>query len=155
VSDGLFRETALSVAAEYPELEVEELLVDVAAMRVAETPTRFDVIVTTNLFGDILSDIACIHGGGLGMAASANLGDEHGLFEPVHGAAPDIVGRGIANPMAALESVAMLLEWRSFTGEAERLRGAMAAVLLAGPRTPDMGGEAGTTAVADAVIERL
>jgi homoisocitrate dehydrogenase len=155
VSDGLFRETALSVAAEYPELEVEELLVDVAAMRVAETPTRFDVIVTTNLFGDILSDIACIHGGGLGMAASANLGDEHGLFEPVHGAAPDIVGRGIANPMAALESVAMLLEWRSCTGEAERLRSAMAAVLLDGPRTPDLGGDAGTTAVADAVIERL
>ena len=155
VSDGLFRETALSVAAEYPELEVEELLVDVAAMRVAETPSRFDVIVTTNLFGDILSDIACIHGGGLGMAASANLGDEHGLFEPVHGAAPDIVGRGTANPMAALESVAMLLEWRSYTSDAERLRSAMAAVLLEGPRTPDIGGDAETTAVADAVIARL
>ncbi|HMQ35301.1 MAG TPA: isocitrate/isopropylmalate family dehydrogenase, partial [Chloroflexaceae bacterium] len=92
VSDGLFREAALAVARDYPDLAVEELLVDVAAMRLAQEPARFDVVVTTNLFGDILSDVACIHGGGLGLAASANLGDGRGLFEPVHGAAPDIAG---------------------------------------------------------------
>lgn len=155
VSDGLFRETCLDVARDYPDVQIEEMLVDVAAMRLAQSAARFDVVVTTNLFGDILSDVACIHGGGLGLAASANLGDSRALFEPVHGAAPDIVGRGIANPLAAIECVAMLLDWRGRGAEAARVRAAGAAVLRDGPHTPDLGGSATTAAITAAVIERL
>lgn len=155
VSDGLFREAAMAVAADYPDVAVDELLVDVAAMQLAQSPARFDVLVTTNLFGDILSDVACIHGGGLGLAASANLGDGRGLFEPVHGAAPDIAGRGCANPLAAIKCVAMLLEWRGHAEQAARLRKATAAVLRDGPRTPDLGGDASTAAVAAAVMAFL
>lgn len=155
VSDGLFRETVLTVARDFPELAVEEALVDVAAMRLAQSPARFDVLVTTNLFGDILSDVACIHGGGLGLAASANLGDSRGLFEPVHGAAPDIAGRGIANPLAAITCVAMLLEWRGRPEPAARLRAAIAATLRDGPRTPDLGGDGTTATVTDAVLAQF
>jgi homoisocitrate dehydrogenase len=155
LSDGLFREAALAVAGDFPAIAVEEQLVDVAAMRLAASPERFDVVVTTNLFGDILSDVACIHGGGLGLAASANLGDGRGLFEPVHGAAPDIAGRGIANPLAAIACVALLLDWRGRAAEAARLRGATAAVLRDGPHTPDLGGGATTIAVTEAVLARL
>lgn len=155
VSDGLFRETALAVVGAYPDLTHAELLVDVAAMHLAQSPQRFDVIVTTNMFGDILSDVACIHGGGLGLAASANLGDQRALFEPVHGAAPDIVGRGIANPLAAIECVAMLLAWRELPAQAARLRKASAAVLRDGPHTPDLGGNATTQALAEAILAQL
>ncbi len=155
VSDGLFRTVAFEVAADYPDLTFEERLVDVAAMQLAAQPQRFDVIVTTNLFGDILSDIACIHGGGLGVAASSNLGQDKALFEPVHGAAPDIAGRGIANPTAALNCVVMLLEWMGRSNSAARLRQAMAAVNAAGIATPDVGGNATTREVADAILEQL
>ncbi|EFO79625.1 hypothetical protein OSCT_2489 [Oscillochloris trichoides DG-6] len=155
VSDGLFRTVALEIAADYPDIRTEEMLVDVAAMRLAQHPERFDVAVTTNLFGDILSDVACIHGGGLGLAASANLGEGRALFEPVHGAAPDIVGKGIANPLAAIECVAMLLEWRHRVDAAQRVRAAATAVLTHGPRTPDLGGSATTAAVTQAVIDHL
>ncbi len=155
VSDGLFRAVAFEVAADYPELIFEERLVDVAAMQLAAQPQRFDVIVTTNLFGDILSDIACIHGGGLGVAASSNLGQGRALFEPVHGAAPDIAGRGIANPTAALNCVVMLLEWINRPQAAARLRQAMAAVAAQMICTPDVGGDATTREVADALMEQL
>jgi homoisocitrate dehydrogenase len=155
VSDGLFRTVALEVAAQHPDIRVEEMLVDVAAMRVAQSPERFDVLVTTNLFGDIISDVACIHGGGLGLAASANLGESRALFEPVHGAAPDIAGKGVANPLAAIECVAMLLEWRHRAAAAARVRAAAARVLSNGPRTPDLGGASTTADVARAVIDRL
>jgi homoisocitrate dehydrogenase len=155
LSDGLFREAALDVAADYPDIAVEELLVDLAAMRMAQSPERFDVLVTTNMFGDILSDVACIHGGGLGLAASANLGDSRGLFEPVHGAAPDIAGKGIANPLAAIACVAMLLEWRGQIAPATRLHAAIASVLNHGPRTPDLGGNATTAAVTAAILTHL
>lgn len=126
VTDGLFREVALDVAAQHPEIEMEEMLVDTAAMRLAAEPQRFQVIVTTNLFGDILSDIACIHGGGIGLAASANVGNEHGLFEPVHGSAPDIVGKGLANPCAAYLCSAMMLEWLGHTAPAQAIKSAVA-----------------------------
>jgi homoisocitrate dehydrogenase len=155
VSDGLFRTTALEVAAAFPEITVEEMLIDVAAMRLAQSPERFDVIVTTNLFGDILSDIASIHGGGLGTAASANLGGERALFEPVHGAAPDIAGQGIANPLAAFACVAMLLEWRERHSAAANVRAACAAVTQAGITTPDLGGSATTSQVTAAVVTEL
>jgi homoisocitrate dehydrogenase len=165
LTDGLFREIALEMGRQYPEIAVEELLVDTAAMHVAQTPRRFDVIVTTNLYGDILSDIACIHAGGLGMASSANLGNKQALFEPVHGAAPDIAGRGIANPLAAFGCVAMLLEWAARQGLIQRrrtdvrrssiLRMAMATVQRQGMRTPDLGGNATTEEVTAAVLEQV
>ncbi|MGQ9928397.1 MAG: isocitrate/isopropylmalate dehydrogenase family protein [Chloroflexaceae bacterium] len=155
VSDGLFRETVLAAARAYPEVLVEEMLVDVAAMRLAQMPERFDVLVTTNMFGDILSDVACIHGGGLGLAASANLGDAQALFEPVHGAAPDIAGQGTANPLAAITCVAMLLEWRGLSLPAARLRAAIASLLRDGPHTPDLGGTAKTSDVTESVLARL
>lgn len=167
VSDGLFRTVALEVAQQYPALAVEELLVDTAAMHLAQAPQRFDVIVTTNMFGDILSDIACIHGGGLGLASSANIGERQALFEPVHGAAPDIAGRGIANPLAAIQCVALLLEWAATRPEhteaeqvvydqwAQRLRAAITTTLHNGPHTPDMGGTATTMAVTTAIMKQL
>lgn len=160
VTDGLFREVAIEVSREYPEIALEELLVDVAAMHLAQSPRRFDVIVTTNMFGDILSDIACIHGGGLGMASSANLGDHQALFEPVHGAAPDIAGRGLANPLAALGCVVMLLAWAERRGlcagqQSAMLRSVLSATVRHGPHTPDMGGNATTNDVVAATLARL
>jgi homoisocitrate dehydrogenase len=165
VSDGLFRDCALAIAAQYPKLDVNELLVDVAAMHLAQSPQRFDVLVTTNMFGDILSDVACIHGGGLGLASSANIGEQHTLFEPVHGAAPDIAGKGIANPLAAIGCVAMLLEQKSgfglqdsegaAPGRAAQLCAALRAVIMHGPHTPDMGGMATTDDVTEAILAKL
>ncbi len=129
---GLFRRVAFELAAEFPDLETEEMLVDTAAMRLVQNPERFDVIVTTNLFGDILSDLAAGLAGGLGLAPSANLGDGRpAVFEPVHGSAPDIAGQGAADPRAAILSAAMLLDWLGYA-EGERLRQAAYAVPHAG-----------------------
>ena len=120
---GLFRRIAFEVTAKYPDLEVEEMLVDTAAMRMVQNPERFDVIVTTNLFGDILSDLAAGLTGGLGIAPSANVGDKWGgVYEPVHGSAPDIAGKGIADPRAAILSAAMLLADLGYRDHAGRLR---------------------------------
>jgi homoisocitrate dehydrogenase len=151
---GLFREVALEVAADFPDLTVEELLVDTAALRLVQAPERFDVIVTTNLFGDILSDEAAGLAGGLGLAASANLGDHAGLFEPVHGAAPDIAGQGIANPLAAILSGALLLRFLGYTEAADRIEGAVEHVVAHGPHTPDLGGDASTAQVTAAIVQR-
>lgn len=163
VSDGLFRTVALEVARDYPTVAVEELLVDTAALQLARSPERFDVIVTTNMFGDILSDLACMHGGGLGLASSANLGESAALFEPVHGAALDIAGQGIANPLAAIGCIAMLLEWAARHGKwhdtcldtVARLHAAIAHVIRYGPHTPDLGGSARTATVTEAVLAYL
>lgn len=170
VSDGLFREVALEVARQYPTIATRELLVDTAAMFLAQKPAQFDVIVTTNMFGDILSDIACIHGGGLGVASSANIGDQLALFEPVHGAAPDIAGKGIANPLAMIGCLVMLFQWYAandhgtehaairtqFQEWAMRLREAIEFVLCHGPWTPDMpGGQHTTQEVTSAIVTRL
>jgi len=120
------------------------MLVDAMAMWLAKAPERFDVVLTPNLFGDILSDEASVWGGGLGMAPSLNLGDGPPLAEPVHGSAPDIAGKGIANPVAALLSAAMLLEvGLGREVEGKRLREAVWAVLGAGYHTPDLPGEEG------------
>jgi homoisocitrate dehydrogenase len=148
---GLFRETALRVAGGYPGLEVAEMLVDTAALRLVTIPEQFDVIVTTNLFGDILSDEAAGLVGGLGLAPSANLGDENALFEPVHGAAPDIAGQGIANPLAAILAAAMLLDYLGEHSRAGVVRRAVDHVLRHGPHTPDLGGNGNTSAVTRAV----
>lgn len=163
---GLFRAAALAVAEQYPDVGVDEQLVDSAALQLVQRPERFDVLVTTNMFGDILSDVASYWCGGLGMATSANIGDDRALFEPVHGSAPDIAGKGIANPLAAIGCAAMLLEHmagraaheaqaRDYQLWAGRIRAAIQAVLAGSVLTPDLGGSATTDAVTRAVIESL
>jgi homoisocitrate dehydrogenase len=143
------------VARDYPEIVADEALVDSAAMRLAGRPESFDVIVTTNLFGDILSDVAVIHGGGLGLAPSANIGDNAAVFEPVHGSAPDIAGRGIANPLAAILAAAMLLDHLDRHAEAAAVRDAVAVTINGPVRTPDLGGVSTTTEVTEAIIKEI
>ena len=153
LTDGLFREACLDVAKDYPDVTVNELLVDAAAMWLVKDPARFDVIVTTNLFGDILSDLAAGLVGGLGVAPSANIGAGRvAVFEPVHGSAPDIAGKGIANPVGAILSAAMLLEHIGRPDAAKQVRQAVAATLADGIMTPDLGGTATTELVTNAVI---
>jgi homoisocitrate dehydrogenase len=156
LTDGLFRDSVRRVGAAYPDVQINEVLVDTAAMLLASKPTQFDVIVTTNLFGDILSDIAAVWGGGMGVAPSLNLGPDVAIAEPVHGSAPDIVGKGIANPSGTLLACALLLRhhWRRPV-EAERLERAVFGVLESYVRTPDVGGSAGTREVVDAICARL
>ena len=157
---GLFRTVALEVARGYPDVEVEEMLVDAMAMWLAKAPERFDVVLTPNLFGDILSDEASVWGGGLGMAPSLNLGDGPPLAEPVHGSAPDIAGKGVANPVAAILSGAMLLGIHlGREEEARRIKEAVWEVLGEGYHTPDLPGEEGkrvdTARFGELVCERL
>ena len=153
----LWRETVTRVAADHPDVELDHLLVDNAAMQLVSDPSRFDVILTENMFGDILSDESAMLTGSLGMLPSASLGLEGpGVFEPVHGSAPDIAGQGIANPFATLLSTAMLL--RDGLGrdeDAARLEGAVEQVLADGLRTPDLGGEATTAEATRAVLAVL
>ena len=150
----LWRETVTRLAPEYDGVELDHLLVDNAAMQLVSRPADFDVIVTDNLFGDILSDEAAMLTGSLGMLPSASLGETGpGLFEPVHGSAPDIAGQGIANPLATLLSVAMMLRYGlGRHEEADRLDAAVDRVLEDGLRTPDLGGTAGTDEATEAVI---
>lgn len=156
LSDGLFRDCAREVAARYPQLQVDEMLVDTAALKLAQAPQAFDVLLAPNLYGDILSDLAAAFGGGLGVAASLNLGQGVAIAEPVHGSAPDIAGQGVANPVASLLSLAMLLRhhWQR-PQEANRLEQAVRQVLAGGECTPDLGGSAGTAQFCDAVIAAL
>ena len=152
----LWRRVVREVGADYPDVEVEDMLVDNAAMQLASSPEQFDVIVTENMFGDILSDLAAAMTGGLGLAPSASLGDAGpGIFEPVHGSAPDIAGRGIANPAAMLRSTALLLEHAlGRPDEARALEQAVDGALETAP-TPDLGGSSTTADVASAVLRRL
>ena len=155
ITDGLFREAGRAVVAEYPDLQVDELLVDAAAMWLVKAPERFDVLVTTNLFGDILSDLAAGLVGGLGVAPSANIGPQVAVFEPVHGSAPDIAGKGVANPVGAVLSAAMLLDHLGEGPAAERVRQAVEATVAAGVCTPDLDGQATTRKVTEAIIRRV
>jgi 3-isopropylmalate dehydrogenase len=152
----LWRRVVREVAADYPEVEVEDMLVDNAAMQLASAPEQFDVIVTENMFGDILSDLAAAMTGGLGLAPSASLGDSGpGVFEPVHGSAPDIAGRGIANPAAMLRSTALMLEHGlGLPAEARALEDAVDVALRDAP-TPDLAGRSTTAEFADAVVAAL
>jgi homoisocitrate dehydrogenase len=138
-SDGLFRRVALEVASNYPEIKTDELLVDTAAYWMVKEPTRFDIILTPNLYGDILSDMAAAWGGGLGLAPSVNIGDGVAIAEPVHGSAPDIAGQGIANPTASILSVAMMLRhhWNMHR-EAKMVEDAIRAALTDGTATTDI-----------------
>ena len=135
----LWRDTVNRLAGEYPQVQVEHVLVDNCAMALVHKPTHFDTLVTENTFGDILSDEAAILAGSMGMLPSASLGDKGGLYEPVHGTAPDIAGKGVANPIAAILSAAMLLRYSLNRGaDADRVEGAVLKVLEAGHRTADI-----------------
>jgi len=152
----LWRRVVNAVAAGYDDIELEHMLVDNAAMQLASAPDQFDVLVTENMFGDILSDLAAAVTGGLGLAPSASLSDDGpGIFEPVHGSAPGIAGLGIANPAAMLRSTALMLEHG--LGRPEEARALAAAVedALAQAPTPDLGGTATTAEFGDAVLRAL
>ena len=154
-TDGLFVECCRQAAQEFPQIEYEEALVDSAAMNMVMDPSRFDVMVTTNLFGDIISDLAAGLIGGLGLCPSANLGPEHALFEPVHGTAPDIAGKGLANPSAAILCGAMLLSHLGKQQEAGRVEKALERCLADGRSTPDLGGRLSTMEMAREVIAEM
>jgi len=153
--DRTFRE----VAARFPDVETESLLVDAAAMNFVRRPESFDVVVGSNLFCDILSDLSAAIIGSMGLAASANLDPLRrfpSMFEPVHGSAPDIAGEGVVNPLATILSAAMMLDHLQIPGAAREIEAAVAAVLAEGQvRTPDLGGSSSTAAVTDAVLEKL
>ena len=153
--DRVFR----GVAAEYPDIETESLLVDAAAMNFVRRPESFDVVVGSNLFADILSDLSAIIVGSMGLAPSANLDPLRrfpSMFEPVHGSAPDIAGKGIVNPLATILSASMMLEHLQMSEAAREVEDAVAAVLAEGKvRTPDLGGTSSTEEVASAVLEKL
>jgi len=145
-----------AIAAEYPGITAEHRFVDALAMEMVREPQRFEVIVTNNLYGDILSDLGAGLVGGLGLAASANLHPGRaGLFEPVHGSAPPLAGKGVANPMAAILTGALMFEQLGHTAQANDLERAVREALAAGARTPDLGGSTTTAQAATAVLQRL
>jgi len=144
VVDGLFRDVALE---ELRGLEVDQMYVDAAAMELVRNPSRFDVVLTTNQYGDILTDLAAQVAGGIGLAPSGNIGDNKAMFEPVHGAAFDIAGRGVANPIATILSAAMMFEWLGRRDAAEAIRAAVEKSIEAGYKTPDIGGKYSTIEV--------
>lgn len=155
LTDGLFRETALAVAQEYPDIGVEEQLVDSMVYRMIREPQRYDVVVAPNLYGDIISDAAAALVGGLGLAPSANVGERFIVAEPVHGSAPDIAGQGIANPVAAILAAALLLETLGQSQAAQQIQQAVNLVLQHGPRTRDLGGDATTAMMTAAILDQL
>lgn len=152
---GLFRAVAFEIATEYPEIILHEMLVDTCAMELIRAPEQFEIIVTTNLFGDILSDEACMFVGGLGVAASGNIGTDVAVFEPVHGSAPNIVGTGKANPIATLIATSMMLDYLNETESAERLKIAIQDCISKNESTPDLGGNLTTNQVTEKVIQRI
>jgi len=155
-TDGLYKEVFFDVAKLYPEILVEEAHIDALAHWLILKPETYDVIVTENLYGDIISDEAAALVGGLGLAASANLGDRYAMFEPVHGSAPDISGKGIANPIATILSFKMMLEWMGYSEAASKLEYAVNKALVDGKKlTPDMGGNAKTEDVATEIINNF
>ncbi len=158
----LWRDVVIEVSAEYPDVALEHMYVDNAAMQLVKSPGQFDVVVTGNLFGDILSDQASMCVGSIGLLASASLGARQtqygtfGLYEPIHGSAPDIAGKGLANPIATILSAAMLLRHSlGLADAADRIEAAVARTLSDGVLGRDLGGSAGTTEIGDAVLARL
>jgi len=154
-TDGIFRSVALEIAKEYSDIIMIEMLVDTCAMELVRAPEQFEVIVTTNLFGDILSDEACMFVGGLGVAASGNIGTNAAVFEPVHGSAPNIVGTGKANPIATFLATAMMLDYLNETESAERLRIVVNECIANNESTPDLGGSLTTNQVTKRIIQRM
>ncbi|MBF4800516.1 isocitrate dehydrogenase [Aeromonas hydrophila] len=155
-TSGLFLEVAREVASRYPDIQSEEMIVDAACMNLVMYPERFDVMVTTNLFGDILSDLCAGLVGGLGMAPGANIGDGAAIFEAVHGSAPDIAGKNIANPTSVILASIQMLEYLGIQDKAERIREAVRATIESGDRvTRDLGGTASTSEFTQSIIDRL
>jgi len=156
MTDNVFLDACRGVAAEHEGVSYEEIIVDACAMKMILAPEHFDVVVTTNMFGDILSDEAAGLVGGLGMVPSGNIGDERAVFEPVHGSAPDIAGRGIANPIAMVLTSRMMLEWLGEKEAASALESAVVETLREGKHlTPDLGGHARTQETAEAIKKSL
>ena len=153
-ADRFFLEVARGVASSEG-VPAGDAFIDALCLDVLRRPGRYDVILVENMFGDILSDVAAFHVGGLGLLPSANLGDGHALFEPVHGSAPDIAGQGIANPVAALRCAAMLLDHLGDGADAARLEAAIDRVMARGVVTPDLGGTATTAGFGAAVLDEL
>ncbi|WP_302080170.1 isocitrate/isopropylmalate dehydrogenase family protein [Salinibaculum rarum] len=153
-TDGLFLDVAESVGDERS-ADYDTALMDALAMHLIKHPEEYGVVICPNLAGDMLSDLAAGLVGGLGLLPSANVGPDNALFEPVHGSAPDIAGQGVANPSAMILSAAMMLDHLGYGEEGDRVRAAVEDVLDSGPRTPDLGGDAGTEAVTDAIVDRL
>ncbi len=155
-TSGLFLKTAREVAQQYPDIECNEMIVDNTCMQLVMRPEQFDIIVTTNLFGDIISDLCAGLVGGLGLAPGANIGTEAAIFEAVHGSAPDIAGKGVANPCALLLAVGQMLDHIGQPENATRLRHAIVATLEAKDSlTPDLGGEGNTMSFAKAIASRI
>ncbi len=156
LSDGLFLECARRISHDHPEVEYDEIIIDNCAMQLVRDPTRFDVLLLENLYGDILSDLCAGLVGGLGVVPGMNVGDDCAVFEAVHGSAPDIAGRGVANPTAIVLSAAAMLRHLGEAGAAERVERAVDDA-LAEPRnrTGDLGGKATTRELTDAILERL
>lgn len=155
LSDGLFLQQAKEVASRYPNIPFDDMLVDACAMQLVRKPQEFDVLVTTNMFGDILSDEAAGLVGGLGLAASANIGDTHALFEPVHGSAPKYKSKDRANPTAAILALVMMLEYLEKQDYADTIREAIVTTIAKGKRTADLGGTTTMTNFTDAVIKEI
>ena len=154
----LWDEILEELTAQFPNVATDKQHADAAAMNFVRCPQRFDVVVASNLFGDILSDLSGIICGGLGLIPSANLNPERrfpSLFEPAHGSAPDIAGKGIANPVAAILSAAMMLEWLKRDAAAKAIRQAVELTLAEGLGTPDIGGRLNSGQLTDQIIRRL
>jgi 3-isopropylmalate dehydrogenase len=154
---GLWQERWRAISATYPEIKTRHLFVDAAAMQLVKDPSQFEVIVTGNLFGDILSDLTAELIGGMGIAPSGNVNPEtkRGLFEPVHGTAPDIAGRGLVNPIGAILSASMMARHLGYPDQAEAIEGAVKSAIRAGDCTRDLGGSLSTGECGDAVAKRL
>jgi isopropylmalate/isohomocitrate dehydrogenase-like protein len=156
VTDGIFVDATMKIAENYPSVTVDEVHVDAMAMRLIKEPEKFDIIVTTNLFGDILSDEAAQIVGGLGLAAGANVGDNYGMFEPVHGSAPKYAGKNIVNPVATILAAKMMLEYLNEPKVAGSIEKAVTEVLKEGKvRTYDLGGNSTTDEMADAIANKI
>lgn len=155
-TSGLFLKTAEEVAKDYPDIEFDNQIVDATCMKLVMNPHQFQVLVTTNLFGDILSDLCAGLVGGLGMAPGANIGKDIAIFEAVHGSAPDIAGKNIANPCSIILAAGLMLDYLGMNDKAEKLRLAIRSVIEKQDRvTPDLGGHHGTFDFADAIMDRL
>jgi isocitrate dehydrogenase (NAD+) len=156
LSDGLFLDCCRAVAKSHPTVAYDEVIVDALCMRLVLDPTKFDVLLLENLYGDIVSDLCAGFIGGLGMAPGANIGEDCAVFEAVHGSAPDIAGKNVANPIAMILSGAMMLEHLNELDAAARVRNAVLAVLAEGKKlTRDLGGTAGTTEIAEAIASKV
>lgn len=155
-TDGMFLEEARAMAEQYPQVEFDDVIVDAACMKLVQEPTQFDVMVMPNLYGDIVSDLCAGLVGGLGVAPGANIGVDHAVFEAIHGSAPQIAGKNMANPTALLLSGLMMLRHLGENDAADRIETALIAVMAdSALLTPDLGGKNGTREFADAVIGRL